>query len=201
EACRSLIETVVSFDWRFCASLLGVTFPIPPSTLLSSLVTLTLGPTTAWLPSTLGENTSAQAKSADTRASKRRFLITPSLSLSLGPWGPTKPRTASPAAVAVRVQRNSPHSSNTRARCVTVPSRAPPDPPLSRRPPRVSLDLDASPAPARRPPATKASGSVVDLYPFWGIPAQLHFPRRSFTFSRKRFTVHGLLRLSVIRRH
>src|SRR4029453_796464 len=112
EACPSLIETLVSFDWRFCASLLGVTFPIPPSTLLLSSVTLTLGPTTAWLPSTLGENASAQAKSADTRASKRRFLITPSLSLSLGPWVPTKPRTASPAAVAVRAQRNSPRSRN-----------------------------------------------------------------------------------------
>src|SRR5512132_1609993 len=101
EACRSLIETVVSFDWRFCASLLGVTFPSPPSTLLLSLVTLTFGPTTAWLPSTLGENTSAQAKSADTRASGRRFVITPSLSLSLGPW---RSYQTTPEAVGARVQ-------------------------------------------------------------------------------------------------
>jgi hypothetical protein len=44
-----LIETVVSFDWRFWASLLGVTFAIPPSMLLLSSVTLVFGPTIAWL--------------------------------------------------------------------------------------------------------------------------------------------------------
>jgi hypothetical protein len=42
-----LIEMVGSFDCRFCASLLGVTFPMPPSTLLLSFVTLTFGPTVA----------------------------------------------------------------------------------------------------------------------------------------------------------
>ena len=112
EACRSLIETVVSFDWRFCASLLGVTFPSPPSTLLLSLVTLTFGPTTAWLPSTLGENTSAQAKTADTRANERRFVII-SLLVSL-PWTVGSYQTT-PESVVDRAKRNSPRSRKLRA--------------------------------------------------------------------------------------
>src|SRR5215207_6099599 len=101
-----LIATEVSFDWRFCASLLGVTLFSPPSTLLLSSVTLTLGPTTAWLPSTLGTKTSVQAKNAETRTRETRLLMAPSLSSLLGPRGPTRP--------GVHAQRNSPRAAPLR---------------------------------------------------------------------------------------
>src|SRR5262245_9328684 len=101
DACRSLIATVVSFDWRFCASLLGVTFPSPPSTFALSSVTLTLGPTTAWLPSTLGTKTSVHAKSAETRTRGMRLLIASSLSLP-----GTRGSYQTLSALAVLGQRN-----------------------------------------------------------------------------------------------
>src|SRR6266550_7917181 len=70
-----LIATVVSFDWRFCASLLGVTLPVPPSTLLLSLVTFAFGPTIAWLPWAPGAKTSAPPSSTSASVSGRRRLI------------------------------------------------------------------------------------------------------------------------------
>ena len=69
-----LIATVVSFDWRFCASLLGVTLPVPPSTLLLSLVTFAFGPTIAGLPWAPDTKTSAQAISI---ANGRRLIGRP----------------------------------------------------------------------------------------------------------------------------
>ena len=63
-----LIETVVSFDWRFCASNAG--FGVPPSTLLLSLVTFTSAPSTACAPSALG--TSASRRAHAKRVKSRR---------------------------------------------------------------------------------------------------------------------------------
>src|SRR5262245_11156666 len=153
DGCRALIATDVSFDCRFCASLLGVTLFRPPSTLLLSSVTLTFGPTTAWLPSTPGTKTSMQAESAETRTRETRFLTASSLSLSLGPAGPTKPRAP---------VRRSAHSETRRGRNSLEFHL------LRRR-------LPPTPRAKRRLVATKPAGMPVHLYPFWGIPSALHF--------------------------
>src|SRR3990170_9166249 len=87
-----LIDTVGSFAWRLRASLLGVVFAFPPSTLLLSSVTLTSPPATAWPPMTVGTSVrlSARPARASSLSRGRQKVPTstslPPLALPLNTW-------------------------------------------------------------------------------------------------------------------